>query len=83
MLQLKFNPGLTLTAFRTTRPRPKFNFENINYFCLYLQSKVVSVGKLVSKQTAKYNWIYNCELRLNIALTRCGFGGVSYSCSYM
>ena len=21
MLQLKFNPGLTLTAFRTTRPR--------------------------------------------------------------
>ena len=42
MLQLTFNPGLTLTGFRTTRPRaltivPKveFNFEVIMYITIF------------------------------------------------
>ena len=46
MLQLKFNPGLALTGFRTTRPCMLIIFKNINQREQKFGSKNLEVLKI-------------------------------------
>ena len=75
MLQLTFNPGLTLTGFRTTRPRRRFLFSSslksyVSTFniikILYLHRRALGRKFCKSNDIAKVDWHFIKVLRLDL-----------------